>query len=460
MKIKHKFFTVVMVAAWMGMVQPPNARAVVSDEDFKKLTDLVGQLSEKVQSLVQTHEQDQQTIKQLQDQQGKTSELATDAQQKAEAATQQLQQPVDPVVSAASAALHNVVLAGDAEIQFGRTAGQHGGFALADFAPILLYRANQNILFEAGFDVRLQNGGLALQSGATGNQGAQTNIDLSFAQLDYLMNDYVTLVAGDMLLPLGTYSERAAGFLNKIPDDPLARSILPGSGVGAQLRGSVAVGNKGEMLTYSVYGVNGPGSVDGTGNSMYTDSNGNNGQNLDLGSNVGVNADGTQANLHNNPSGGGRVGVFVPFQAHYDMELGLSGQTGEWDQSGHKMWTGAVLDAAVHISPFFEMKGEYINTWVQTEDIGTYKPSGWWVQAAYKMAGLDLDMPYISNVELVSRYDTLNDGLGTKTGRATAGVVYYFTNTLLAEGDYEWLSSRGPNAMPDSAFILQLSYGF
>ena len=62
----------------------------------------------------------------------------------------------------------------------------------------------------------------------SGSSGATTSIGLSFATLDYLLNDYVTFVAGDMLLPLGTYSERTAGWLNKIPDDPLPRGVLPG----------------------------------------------------------------------------------------------------------------------------------------------------------------------------------------------------------------------------------------
>ena len=55
--------------------------------------------------------------------------------------------------------MHNLTMAGDAEVQFGKTAGQHSGFALADFAPIFLYRTSDNILFEAGFDTMLQNAG-------------------------------------------------------------------------------------------------------------------------------------------------------------------------------------------------------------------------------------------------------------------------------------------------------------
>jgi len=54
----------------------------------------------------------------------------------------------------------------------------------------------------------------------------------------------------------------------------------------------------------------------------------------------------------------------------------------------------------------------------------------------------------------------MNDNLGTKTDRITAGFVYYLTNTLLFEGDYEWLHSRGPAALPSNQFVVQLSYGF
>ena len=39
--------------------------------------------------------------------------------------------------------------------------------------------------------------------------------------MDYMYNDYLTAMLGQLLLPLGTYNERGAGWLNKFPDDPL-----------------------------------------------------------------------------------------------------------------------------------------------------------------------------------------------------------------------------------------------
>ena len=395
-------------------------------------------MNQKLQQLEGTHQQDQSQIVDLKRQLGETQAVATNAQAAAESATSKAEAAILPPRNPT----HDFMVLGDAEVQFGKSQGQHNTFVLADFAPIFLFRANDNVLFEGGFDVTLANN---VDANGKPIGGSSTDVSLSFAQIDYLFNNYATFVAGDMLLPLGTYSERAAGWLNKIPDDPLARDLLPGSGVGVQLRGALPIGPSGQALTYSAYGVNGPSSNDGTGNA---------GQ-LDLGGNVG-----DTPNLHSYPSGGGRVGWFMPWKPHVDLELGLSGQSGEWDNAGRELWTAGVIDAALHLGPSIEFKGEYINTWVQTDDAGTYHPHGGWIQGGYKLSGLNLELPVINNVELVGRYDKINDAQGTKTERGTVGYVYYFSNTLLFEGDYEWLRSHGPEALPHERYVFQLSYGF
>jgi hypothetical protein len=263
------------------------------------------------------------------------------------------------------------------------------------------------------------------------------------------MNDYVTFAGGDVLLPLGTYVQRGAGWLNKIPDDPLAvDALLPGSGIGGMLQGAVPMGNAGKFINYSVYGVNGPSSADGTANAGT----------LDLGGNVGTKSDGVNANLHNNPSGGGRLALFVPFKPHYDFELGLSGQSGEWDDAGKYIWSAGVVDASVHLGPNFQINGEYIQTGYGSADQGFVHQNGGFVQSGYKLAGLNQEFPIINNLELVGRFDYLNDGLGTVTRRYTVGYIYYFTNTLLFEGDYEFLKSNDPSQTDQ--LILQLSLGF
>jgi hypothetical protein len=425
----------------VGLMFPMPAAAAVSDADFNALKDMVQQMNQKLQSLEQTNQMDQQTIQQLQQQLGDTKKTADDAEQKSIAAAQAQTAPVPHMPIDETTVNHNFQMLGDAEIQYTKTKGQNGTFLMADFAPIFLYRAGDNILFEAGFDTTLQNN-------APNSPGSSTSFDLSFAQIDYVINDYVTFAGGDLLLPLGTYVQRGAGWLNKIPDDPLAvDALLPGNGVGGMLQGAVPVGEAGKFINYSVYGVNGPSSSDGTANADA----------LDLGGNVGTTSNGTTANLHKNPSGGGRVALFVPFKPHYDFELGLSGQSGEWDDAGQYLWSAGVLDAAVHLGPNFQINGEYIQTGYGS-DQGFIRQNGGFVQSGYKLAGLNREFSIINNIELVGRFDYLNDGLGTVTRRYTVGYIYYFTNTLLFEGDYEFLNSNDPSQADQ--LILQLSLGF
>ena len=432
----------------LAMALTPRATAAVDENDFNALKDLVIKQGQRIDQLEKAHEQDekaldqtkkvhqqdQQQIQELKQQAGETQKTASEAVAKADAAA--AAKVPGPLAS------HNFTMVGDAEVQFGKVDGQHSGFTLADFAPIFLFRARENVLFEAGFDVTLQNN-------APNGGDATTAVALSFAQLDYMVNDYLTFVGGYMLLPLGTYTERGAGWINKIPDEPLPRGVLQGSGVGVQLRGGIPIGVSGQAITYSVYGANGPGSVDGTGNS---------GQ-LDLGGNIGIKSDGSSGNLHGSPSGGGRIGWFIPWKPHYDLELGISGQSGTWDNAGNRLWSAGILDAALHISPYFELKGEYIHSWVESDDAGTFTPHGWWIQGAYKLAGLDLELPLINDLELVGRYDRVSDGLGTRISRSTLGYVYYFSNTLQFMGDYEFVHSND-STQGHNAFMFQLAYGF
>ena len=405
----------------------------------------------KMQTLEQTNELNQQVIQQLQQKLADTQSTAVEAQQNSIAAQQTAvaasqTQPETRAPLDEATVNHNFQILGDAEFQYDKTDdGQHGSVMLADIAPIFLYRGGDRILFEAGFDFILQNN-------APNGGGYATTVNLSFAQLDYVFNDYITLCAGNLLLPLGTYSERSAGWLNKFPDNPLAvDALIPGTGIGAELRGAVPLGDYGSILNFAVYGVNGPGSSDGTGNASA----------LDLGGNVGLTSDGRMANLHKNLGGGGRLGVFLPLfeKPRYDLELGVSVQAGEWDNAGSHLYTAGVLDAALHLGSNFEAKGEYIIDNYGSDDLGQIRQSGWFVQAGYKLAGLNLEWPVINNLELMGRYDTLRDGMGTTTDRYTAGVIYYLTTALLFEGDYEVIRSSDPT-QPRNQLLLQMSYGF
>ena len=440
-------------ALWMAT--PARVQAEVSDADFKALQETVAKLAEEVQSLRQTnqvvqqiHEQDQVQLQKLQQKLAETQQTANDAQQKAVAAAAAQTQPLPRVPLDEATVNHNFMMLGDAEMQFVKPNQGNGSFYMADFAPIFLYRGGDNILFEAGFDTTLSNNNNPNTNPPNQGAGYTTTFNLSFAQLDYVMTDYMTFCAGYMLLPLGTYTERGAGWLNKLPDNPLAvDELIPGAGAGVQLRGGVPLGESGKIFNYSVYGVNGVSSSDTTGNAG----------SLDLGGNVGP-------NLHQDPAGGGRLGIFMPFKPHYDLELGISGMSGQWDNAGNHIWTAGVFDAALHLGSSIEAKGEYIHTQFGS-DQGNVAQDGWWTQVGYKLAGLDLEFPGINNLELIGRFDSVHGGYNQtdnlynySTRRYTVGYVYYITSAFLFEGDYEFLHSNDPSQV--NQLILQLSYGF
>jgi hypothetical protein len=437
---------------WLLAGDTPGYGAEGNPSDFEQLKETVRQQGEQMRKMAEQLDQLQKAHAADQEAHQKDQEMIQQLQQKL--AAQPAVTNVPPPVAAVEVAPmprvpideatvnHNFSILGDAEFQYAHVQGEHPTFLFADFAPIFLYRGGDTVLFEAGFDFILQNN-------APASAGYTTTINLSFAQLDYMFSDYATLASGLLLLPLGTYVQRSAGWLNKIPDDPLPRGLLPGNGVGAEVLGAVPLGQEGKMINYAVYGVNGPSSADGTGNAGA----------LDLGGNVGLRSDNTVANLHANPSGGGRVGFFSPFKPHYDLEVGFSGQAGEWDPEGAHLWSAVVLDASVHLGSFIEAKGEYINSWYGSDDFGQVHANGWWLQAGYKLAGLNLEaVPRLSNVELMGRYDVAHDGLGISSRRYTVGFIYYFSNTLLFEGDYEFMHSNDPTL--GDRFVFQLSYGF
>ena len=188
MKLHSHLYGALAVGCVFSIALPQRA-AAVTDEEFNALKDLVSKQGQRIQQLEQTHDRDQQVhsqdaqqLQQLRQQLGETQILATNAVQKAEAAAQL--QPTKPVAGGISAT-HNFMMVGDAEVSFAKFSGQHSSFALADFAPIFLYRAGDKVLFEAGFDITLSNNrGHPIPPGAAGS-GATTGFDMSFAQLDY-----------------------------------------------------------------------------------------------------------------------------------------------------------------------------------------------------------------------------------------------------------------------------------
>lgn len=341
-----------------------------------------------------------------------------------------------------AAANNNMILSGNMSLLYGKKQGEDGGFEMGSVNPILLYRVGNKLLFESE---------LELEVGTDDNGETETETTIEYAQLDYLLCDEAMLVAGKIVLPMGSFIETTdPAWVNKLPTFPLPRAddtaILPETDIGLQLRGGINVGDG--LFNYAAYVVNGPGHA----NETTTDENGNEVTEESLSFDPVV-------NQNHGLAYGGRLGFFQPIADGSDVEVGVSGESGKWDSSGDLNWSAAVLDARLHFTPAFELRGEYITTTEETLD-GDVKPEGWWAQGAYKLSGLDTDSSILNKTELVARYGEVDadDGLGSTTQTAV-GIDYHVSGTFVVKGDYEFNSSDDEDLDKD-LLNVQVAVGF
>lgn len=385
-----------------------------------------------LKTLLQQQKEDRQQIEQLKQRLDATdkklgaTQQAADAQKAAPAAGAGIQ-PVIPVPVAGedtSAVTRNLTIAGYIDARYEKAEGQDGTFRFGHFNPIFLFRASDNVLAEAEVEIEVDKDG-------------ETEVMLEYAQIDYLVNDYLTLIAGRFLLPLGIWKEKLhPSWISKSPTKPLpyASKLLPGSDIGVQARGALHLSDP-LQLTYAAYVVNGPGDDSATNITF------------DVG-----------ADFNDRPSGGGRVAIFFPWAAYHGIEVGVSGQKGTWSSDGDRQWSAAVADASVLLGEHAELRGEYMKTWQQTDTEGTLDKKGWWAQAAYKLAGLNLDLPIVNDLECVFRYS----GLQLPEGNAnqySPGLNYYINNTFIVKAAAD-IGQSDTESLDKTKFTFQVAYGF
>ena len=68
---------------------------------------------------------------------------------------------------------------------------------------------------------------------------------LGYAQVDYIANRFVTVVAGRFVTPFGMYGERLApNWIRALQAGPLTSPVISGSSLGGMLRGGFPAGTK------------------------------------------------------------------------------------------------------------------------------------------------------------------------------------------------------------------------
>ena len=336
-------------------------------------------------------------------------------------------------------------LAGWAEGMFEARNGSVSTFS-ASFNPIFLWELSPKLLFESRLEIE--------------PSGSGTNVNLVYAQLTYLLNDYITLGVGEFFSPSNVFVERfEAQWINKLPDRPLAvyHGILPNISVGAEVRGGFPIGPT--RANYALYVSNGP-----TLNSFDPRTAGT----LDFSSYTDNNDD---------KAIGGRVG-FLPIpgvEVGYGFETAKPGFQGTTFAHVRSLLQSVDLEVTRdsdllkgRIDLYAQYAWSKVDHAVYDPDgsLGfgplslTGKRDGGYALVAYRPTKIDID--FIRNFEMIFRWDHLSrapSGLGApEEERWTLGLDYWLSPSTVVKAAYEWDNPRGERNR--NALLLQAAMGF
>lgn len=316
----------------------------------------------------------------------------------------------------------------------------------ADFDPIFLWQLNDKVFFEGELAVGLGSGGA-------------TNLELEYAQVSYLANDFMTFGAGKFLNPINYYVEQLhPEWINKLPNRPLAvfDGLLPEGIVGAQIHGGVPVGPT--KFKYAFFVGNAP--------SLDTQALGD--------SHAGLLNLGDNQFAFSHITVGGHVGFFpIP-----ELELGYGIQgakVGPTGSGASALWRSVDLNY-MRDSKLLEGVIDLRAQWVWSNiDAYTVDPTtgltplpagqsndrnGGYVQFAYRPTKVDNKV--IKNLEGVIRYDMLNQRntpIGFDERRWSLGLDYWLTGSSVLKAAYERDLQNGTGQNGDD-FLLQYVIGF
>src|SRR3989338_1518010 len=225
------------------------------------------------------------------------------------------------------------------------------------FNPIILAKVTENVLMES--ELEYETGG--------------TDIALEYAQIDWLLNDYVTFVAGKFLVPFGVFNERLhPNWINKVPNRPLPMNeVIPvdWTDVGIQARGNLPLGEwfgsvpEQVSMECALYLVNGLEGTEGVSlRSLRT---------------------GARTDDNNNKALGGRMGLKLPPWAEFGASLYRGAYT---PRNASDDLTIFGFDGAYFWSDRFELRGELIFTEQDVLNRSSLKKAGWSFQGAYKLS--------------------------------------------------------------------------
>ncbi len=311
--------------------------------------------------------------------------------------------------------------------------------------PLILWQINDRLLFETEFELGFDTAG-----GRT-----TTEVDLEYADLQYLVNDYLVVGAGKFLTPFGLFSERLhPAWINKLPNAPLVRGhdgLAPFASTGVYVRGAVPVGK--QRFNYALYAVNGPTLVDAA---------------TDVAEFGKLDFNG----FGDNKAIGGRFGYLPVPQFELGYSFMYSETTSDTGLDSNSVIMGVDASYIIDTKPgLFDFRFEYVYsnvdsvTFDATGALGVgptrfnNERNGLYAQAAFRPIHANSD--FLKNIECVGRYDYMKSPdtapEGGKKERWTFGVNYWFNPSTVLKFAYDPDLDGGDTG---KSFLVMVAVGF
>jgi hypothetical protein len=330
-----------------------------------------------------------------------------------------------------------------------------GGFYFGEFTPDFFLKLNDWILLEAEVSVN---------SDGSASAGA-------FAQADFFVNDWLTIVAGRFVAPVGWFNQRLNNpWVNKLPTDtPGSAPLLwlqvlpPLSLLGVEAQGAFYLGCSPIKMEYNAYVSNGLNLTPATPGSPTVSELAN----LE-------NMQNTFTRITNEKAAGGRIGLWWP---EAGLEAGVSGMyNGDYVAGGFEdsisLWA---VDFNYHRGNW-DVRAEYGATYQQAHSFlpCNIRRQGFYAQAAYRP--YDWCNKYLQNVELVYRYSyvdfhgidptaldlttfTTPIDVPVRRQQNEFGINYYFYPRMLLKCAYQ-INDEPRFHLHDNQFITELAWGW
>lgn len=319
----------------------------------------------------------------------------------------------------------------------------------AIFTPIFHYQLTDRIHFIIAPEFELEDDELEVR--------------LEIGEIDIILNDYLTLVAGKFLLPFNVFSERLhPTWINKMPALPVIYGHGHGGGgivpilsdVGVQLRGGAPLPLwKGSKINYAFYVTNGPRleMEEHEESEEHEEEPTEEGAALAAARAVELEFSENFTDLNSNKAVGGRIGI-LPV---WNIELGASLMYADVGSDIDVFLLG--LDGELHYRGF-ELRGEFIRLQHDEGEEGDDEDrNGFYVQGAWRVSDITLANPKIQNfinrLEPVVRYGRVYR-LGEDLSQFAFGINYWIMPSVPFKIAYQLNEGQSDN------FLVQLAFGF